>query len=212
MDLKSEVVAEDKSSPIVQLKAVKPGTNRRLVLEILADNYRGWLSVQRVLSLYPNDHAVFQSTHPTGYVRAILNRLAGQGLVKKMAIVTMMKTWVQSPYIYQIKPVALYNVWYWWYCRLVDKPKAMSWERVVEAIKNSPLQKPPYVRLPALDLRIANGDDFAGDAWCDIRSKKVRYVAVGYEPYQDKEYDDWRTSDDLRRVFHFGPERLVSLI
>lgn len=32
-----------------------------------------------------------------------------------------------------------------------------------------------YYRVPALDKRIARGDDFAGDAW-------VRYTAVGHQP------------------------------
>ncbi len=34
-------------------------------------------------------------------------------------------------------------------------------------------------RKPKLDKRIARGDDFAGDAWVNILTGTVRYVAVG---------------------------------
>ena len=39
-----------------------------------------------------------------------------------------------------------------------------------------------YIRTPEHDRRIHRGDDFAGDAWEDIFTGKIRYVAVGYNP------------------------------
>lgn len=39
-----------------------------------------------------------------------------------------------------------------------------------------------YERRPDNDLRIARGDDFAGDAWFDTKLGTLRYVAVGVNP------------------------------
>lgn len=42
-----------------------------------------------------------------------------------------------------------------------------------------------YERAPEHDKRIRRGDDFAGDAWRDIKTGEIRWVAVGYTPEQD---------------------------
>jgi hypothetical protein len=39
-----------------------------------------------------------------------------------------------------------------------------------------------FIRVPEHDRRIRRGDDFAGDAWLDLATGEVIYVAVGYCP------------------------------
>ena len=38
-----------------------------------------------------------------------------------------------------------------------------------------------WVREPSEDKRIAQGDDFAGDAWRDPKTGELRWCAVGYD-------------------------------
>ena len=39
-----------------------------------------------------------------------------------------------------------------------------------------------FIREPDHDRRIGRGDDFAGDAWRDLRTGEIKYVAVGHRP------------------------------
>jgi hypothetical protein len=39
-----------------------------------------------------------------------------------------------------------------------------------------------WERAPEHDRRIARGDDFAADAWRNLRTGKIRLVAVGCRP------------------------------
>lgn len=43
---------------------------------------------------------------------------------------------------------------------------------------------PRYVRDPVHDRRFARGDDFAGDAWRDTATGRLRMCFVGYDPNQ----------------------------
>ena len=38
-----------------------------------------------------------------------------------------------------------------------------------------------FVRAPDCDKRVANGDDFAGDAWLDQVTRQIVYGAVGHD-------------------------------
>ena len=38
-----------------------------------------------------------------------------------------------------------------------------------------------FVRAPDCDKRVANGDDFAGDAWLDQETRQIVYGAVGHD-------------------------------
>jgi hypothetical protein len=39
-----------------------------------------------------------------------------------------------------------------------------------------------WKRVPEHDRRFARGDDFAGDAWQNMQSDEIKYVAVGHAP------------------------------
>ncbi|MGE0373455.1 MAG: hypothetical protein AB7Q01_16465 [Gammaproteobacteria bacterium] len=44
------------------------------------------------------------------------------------------------------------------------------------------------VRAPLHDRRIANGDDFAGDAWRDPHTGAITYTAIGHGPPDTQRY------------------------
>lgn len=47
---------------------------------------------------------------------------------------------------------------------------------------STPPDRPRYIRSPEHDLRIARGDDYAGDAWYDGDLCRTVHVAVGRNP------------------------------
>jgi hypothetical protein len=38
-----------------------------------------------------------------------------------------------------------------------------------------------FVRAPDHDMRVAHGDDFAGDAWLDRKTRQIVYGTVGHD-------------------------------
>jgi hypothetical protein len=169
---------------VVKVKPANKG-NRRLVLEILADNDNHWMSVSEVCEAYPPGHSIHESSHPAGYARAILNRLTDQGLIVKEALHAH---WRQSPQVYRITTGTMYNVWWWRYADLAQAMRLSFEEFMAWLAKHN---HPPYVRVPLFDMRLKSGDDFAGDAWMNVATKLIRYTSVGAVIDQEKVYDDW---------------------
>jgi hypothetical protein len=57
----------------------------------------------------------------------------------------------------------------------LQRQVAAIWRAIIATYRNSQM----WQRKPGLDKRIARGDDFAGDAWINMGTGEVRYVAVG---------------------------------
>lgn len=47
-----------------------------------------------------------------------------------------------------------------------------------------------YIRVPGNDKRIARGDDYAGDAWRNVKTGEIVIVAVGHSPADCKRCND----------------------
>ncbi len=43
-----------------------------------------------------------------------------------------------------------------------------------------------YVRVPQFDKRVMWGDDFAGDAWKEVATGRIFWVAVGRNPNEEE--------------------------
>jgi len=55
------------------------------------------------------------------------------------------------------------------------------------SIQDGAPQRPRrFERAPNHDRRIRRGDDFAGDAWRDLETGSIVYVAVGQHPDPDR--------------------------
>lgn len=62
-----------------------------------------------------------------------------------------------------------------------ESPDGANWYAVVCPVCNGACETLRFVRVPNCDKRIANGDDFAGDAWLDQETRRIVYGAVGHD-------------------------------
>lgn len=62
-----------------------------------------------------------------------------------------------------------------------ESPDGAEWYAVACPVCNGAGRTKRFVRTPDCDKRIANGDDFAGDAWLDQETRQIVYGAVGHD-------------------------------
>ena len=62
-----------------------------------------------------------------------------------------------------------------------ESPDGANWYSVACPVCNGDGETLRFVRAPDCDKRVANGDNFAGDAWLDQETRQIVYGAVGHD-------------------------------
>ena len=62
-----------------------------------------------------------------------------------------------------------------------ESPDGANWYAVACQVCKGDGETLRFVRAPDCDKRVANGDDFAGDAWLGQDTRQIVYGAVGHD-------------------------------
>jgi hypothetical protein len=62
-----------------------------------------------------------------------------------------------------------------------ESPDGANWYAAACPVCKGAGETQRFVRAPDCDKRLANGDDFAGDAWLDQKTRQIVYGAVGHD-------------------------------